>query len=285
MTKFADKTVLITGGAAGIGRLMAHKILKLGAKKMVLWDINKENLEFTTAELNSQGYNVFPYLVDVSDLEQVKTKAQEVKNEVGKVDILINNAGIVVGKYFHEHTHKDIDLSMNINTSALMHITLEFLNDMITNNEGHIVNIASAAGMVSNPKMSVYCASKWAAIGWSDSLRLELERIAKNVKVTTVTPYYISTGMFDGVKSRIIPIVKPETAANKIVKAIQRNRVFIRMPGMVYLLPFVKGILPVRWFDFIIGKGFGVYKTMSEFKGHGNKSDNYESNRDIKKTA
>ena len=181
---------------------------------------------------------------------------------------MINNAGVVVGKYFHEHTHADIDFSMNINTSALMHIALEFLNDMIEKGEGHIVNIASAAGMVSNPKMSIYCASKWAAIGWSDSLRLELESIAKGVKVTTVTPYYISTGMFDGVKSRIIPIVKPETAANKIVKAIRKNRIFIRMPWLVYFLPLIKGILPVRWFDFIIGKGFGVYKTMDEFKGH-----------------
>ena len=268
MTKFKDKTVLITGGAAGIGKLMAQKILTLGASKMILWDINKENLEKTEKELRESGFDVYTDIVDVANLDQVKQAAQKTKSAAGKIDILINNAGVVVGKYFHEHTHADIDFSMNINTSALMHIALEFLNDMIEKGEGHIVNIASAAGMVSNPKMSIYCASKWAAIGWSDSLRLELERIAKGVKVTTVTPYYISTGMFDGVKSRIIPIVKPETAANKIVKAIRKNRIFIRMPWLVYFLPLIKGILPVRWFDFIIGKGFGVYKTMDEFKGH-----------------
>lgn len=285
MTKFKNKTVLITGGAAGIGKVMAHKILEQGASRMILWDVNKENLEFTTKELKGFGFEVFSYIVDVSDIELVKQIAQKVKNKVGKVDILINNAGIVVGKYFHEHTHGDIDLSMNINTSALMHITLEFLNDMISAGEGHIVNIASAAGMVSNPKMSIYCASKWAAIGWSDSLRLEMERISKNVKVTTVTPYYIITGMFNGVKSRIIPIVKPETAANKIVKAIRRNKIFIRMPWLVYLLPLIKGILPVRWFDLVIGKGFGIYKTMNEFKGHVSKQKEDDSNRDIKKTA
>lgn len=267
MTKFKDKTVLITGGAAGIGKIMANKILNLGASKMILWDINKENLEITTKQLKESGFDVYSYIVDVANLEMVKQTAQKVKDEVGKVDILINNAGVVVGKYFHEHSHDDIDFSMNINASALMHITLEFLNDMIETGEGHIVNIASAAGMVSNPKMSIYSASKWAAIGWSDSLRLELELISK-IKVTTVTPYYISTGMFDGVKSRIIPIVKPEIAANKIIKAIRKNKLFIRMPWLVYLLPFIKGILPVRWFDFIIGKGFGVYKTMDEFKGH-----------------
>ncbi|MBU8892107.1 MAG: SDR family oxidoreductase [Bacteroidales bacterium] len=268
MTKFKNKIVLITGGAAGIGKLMANKILNLGASKMILWDINKENLDITSKELTGLGFDVFSFIVDVSNLEQIKQAAQKVKEEVGVPDILINNAGIVVGKYFHEHSHEDIDLSMSINTSALMHITLEFLNDIIKKGEGHIVNIASAAGMVSNPKMSVYCASKWAAIGWSDSLRLEMEQISKKIKVTTVTPYYISTGMFDGVKSPIIPIVKPETAANKIIKAIKKNRIFIRMPWLVYTMPFVKGILPVRWFDFIIGKGFGVYKSMSEFKGH-----------------
>jgi short-subunit dehydrogenase len=268
MSTFKEKTVLITGGASGIGKLMVQKILAQGASNMIIWDINTENLEKTEKELTEKGYKVFAYVVDVANLDQVKQSAQKVKSEVGKVDILINNAGVVVGKYFHEHSHKDIDFSMNINTLALMHTTKEFLDDMIKANDGHIVNIASAAGMVSNPKMSIYCASKWAAIGWSDSLRLEMERIAKGVKVTTVTPYYISTGMFDGVKSRIIPIVKPEKAANKIVRGIRKNSVFIRMPWLIYLLPLIKGVLPTRWFDLVVGKGFGVYKSMDEFKGH-----------------
>lgn len=268
MTKFKDKTVLITGGASGIGKLMAQKILSLGAAKMIIWDINGENLENTTHELKAPGFEIFPYQVDVADLEQVKQTAQKVKDEVGVVDVLINNAGVVVGKFFHEHSHQDIDFTMNINISALMHITLEFIHDMMDKEEGHIVNIASAAGMVANPKMSVYCASKWSVIGWSDSLRLEMERIHKKIKVTTVTPYYISTGMFDGVKSQLIPIIKPETAVRKIIRGVIKNKIFVRMPGIIYWLPLIKGILPARWFDFIVGKGFGVYQSMDEFKGH-----------------
>src|SRR6056297_1238340 len=270
MTTFKDKTVLITGGASGIGKLMAHKILSLGAAKMIIWDINRENLENTTNEIKESGGEIFSYQVDVANLEQVKQTALKVKDEVGIVDILINNAGVVVGKFFHEHSHQDIDFTMNINTSALMHITLEFIPDMMKKGEGHIVNIASAAGMVANPKMSIYCASKWSVIGWSDSLRLEMERIHKKVKVTTVTPYYISTGMFDGVKSKLIPIINPEKAARKIVRGVIKNKIFIRMPGIIYWLPLIKGILPARWFDFIVGKGFGVYKSMDEFKGHKN---------------
>jgi short-subunit dehydrogenase len=186
---------------------------------------------------------------------------------VGKIDILINNAGIVVGKYFIDHTHEDIDKTMGINSNALMHITREFLGDMMQTKQGHIVNIASAAGMVSNPKLSVYVASKFAVIGWSDSLRLEMEKEKTNVKITTVTPFYISTGMFDGVKSSIIPIVKPQNAVNKIIRGIENDRLYVRMPGIVNWVYFVKGVLPARWFDTIVGKWFGMHATMNEFKG------------------
>jgi all-trans-retinol dehydrogenase (NAD+) len=76
--------------------------------------------------------------------------------------------------------------------------------------------------MLSNPKMSVYAASKWAVTGWSDSLRLEMTQLHKNVHVTTVLPYYINTGMFDGVKSSIMPILKPEKVAAKVIRAIAK---------------------------------------------------------------
>jgi short-subunit dehydrogenase len=147
-----------------------------------------------------------------------------------------------------------------------MHITLEFLPDMLKQNSGHLINIASAAGMVANPQMSVYCASKWAVIGWSDSVRLEMKKLKKQVKVTTVTPYYINTGMFDGVKS-LIPIQNPEKATRKIIKGIERNRAFVRVPLIIYTLPLIKGLLPTIMFDWFVGKVLGVYKTMEHFKG------------------
>ena len=262
-----NKKALITGGASGIGKLMGKLLLQKGLHTLVIWDVNENLLHSTTNELTQQGFKVLPYVVDVMDTNAVIAAAQQVKKDAGKIDILINNAGIVVGKSFAEHSHNDIDRTMIINSSALMHITKEFLPDMIANKNGHIVNIASSAGMVSNPKMSVYVASKWAVIGWSDSLRLEMEKLNSNVKVTTVTPYYINTGMFDGVKSSVIPIVDPEVAAGKIIKGIENNKRFVRMPGIVYTLLFVKGILPARWFDVIVGKWMGIYKTMNDFKG------------------
>ncbi|HAN00851.1 MAG TPA: short-chain dehydrogenase [Marinilabiliales bacterium] len=266
MSSFNNKTLLITGGASGIGFLMAQQAIAKGAGKLIIWDINEQGLHKAIAQLKTSLPESYGYVVDVSSADQIKETAQKVKNELGRVHILINNAGVVVGRYFHEHTHADINFTIGINTNALMHVALEFLPEMMENNEGHLVNIASAAGMVANPQMSVYCASKWAIIGWSDSVRLEMKKLKKKVKVTTVTPYYISTGMFDGVKS-IIPITKPETAAEKIIAGIEKDKAFIRMPWLVYTLPLVKGVLPLGWFDFIVGKGLGVYKTMDHFKG------------------
>lgn len=268
MSTFKNKTVLITGGASGIGKLMGSLAIERGARSLIIWDINKKTLDETVGEFLLMQKNVRGFLVDVSNVEHIKSAAQQVKNDIGTVDILINNAGIVVGKYFDEHSHADIERTMMINASALMHVALEFLPRMIEQKNGHIVNIASAAGLVGNPKMSVYAASKWAVIGWSDSLRLEMEKLKTNVKVTYATPYYISTGMFDGVKTSVfIPINKPDTAAQKIIRAIEKDKLFVRMPSIVYILPFVKGILPTRAFDLIVGRFLKVYKTMDEFTG------------------
>jgi short-subunit dehydrogenase len=267
MSQVKNKTALITGAASGIGKLMGELFLQKGLKTLVAWDMNEKLLYEVSNELTKKGFHVLPYVVDVMDSNTVIATAKEVINKIGSIDILVNNAGIVVGKAFIEHSHSDIDKTMGINSSALMHISKEFLPAMIDNKCGHIVNIASAAGMLGNPNMSVYAASKWAVIGWSESLRLEMKELNLGIQVTTVTPFYINTGMFDGVKSRIVPIVDPMVAAKKIIKGIENNKRFVRMPGLVYTLPFIKGILPAAWFDVIVGKWMGVYKTMEGFRG------------------
>jgi len=269
MTKIRDKTVLITGGAAGIGRLMGDMCLQEGAKQLVIWDIDKDRLDETTREFLTLHFVVHPYIVDVSDLEQVIVMAGKVRNEVGEVDILINNAGIITGNHnFRDFTHALVDKTMAVNANAMMHVTLEFLPAMIGKGSGHIVNVSSAAGMLSNPMMSVYCASKWAVAGWSEALRIELESSHTGVRVTTVNPSYINTGMFSGVRvNPVMPILKPEILAGKVIRAIKHNRLFVRAPFMVKILPFTKGILPVRWFDLIVGRWLGVYRSMMGFKG------------------
>jgi all-trans-retinol dehydrogenase (NAD+) len=268
MTKITNRTVLITGGAAGIGKLLAQRCLDEKAYQVILWDINEENLETTRVELAEQGHRVLTYVVDVSNLEDIKTAAEAVRAEVGIVDILFNNAGIVVGKSFAEHTHRDITKTIDINVSGVMHVATEFIGDMLKQQEGHIINIASAAGLIPNPNMSVYAGSKWAVLGWSESLRLEMERDKTGVHITTVLPSYINTGMFDGVKAPMLtPIMEPEYIVEKIIQGVKNNSILLKEPFMVKSLPILRGLLPTRAFDYVAGTLFGVYKTMATFVG------------------
>lgn len=266
-TSFTDKVVLITGGASGIGKIMGIKALERGASKLVIWDINAEGLQQTINDFSECRNKVLTVEVDVASVESIQKAARYTCEVVGVPKVLINNAGIIVGKYFHEHTSADIERTMRINSDALMHVTNAFLPAMMDINDGAICNIASSAGLVSNPRMSVYAASKWAVIGWSDSLRLEMEELKKNISVTTVMPFYIKTGMFEGVKSKLIPIMKPEKAAEKIIRAIERGRRMYALPMPFWFIRLAQGILPLALYDWTMRNVFGIYDTMKEFKG------------------
>lgn len=264
--KIQSTNVLITGGASGIGKIMGQIVLQKGAKSLIIWDVNQAALEATAAEFTSYGH-VYIYQVDITNSELVAQTYQRVVQECGPVDILINCAGIVRGNNTFDHqTVQDIRLTMEVNTIAPMVLTLQVLPDMLRRNRGHICNIASAGGMLGNPKMSVYGASKWAVIGWSESMRIELQQQKSNVHVTTVAPYFISTGMFRGVRS-IFPILKPEPTAKKIIRAIERNTIFAGIPFGYHFIRFWQAILPLKIFDFIFGTVFGIYRTMDHFTG------------------
>ena len=266
MTKIKGRTLLITGGASGIGRIMGRMALQRGAKKVVVWDINEDNIAATESELNSYG-EVKGYKVDVANTEMVKQMFALTTKECGDVDILINSAGIITGnKTFAEQSQLDIDRTMAINATAPMTVALQALPPMLERNVGHICNIASAAGFIANPRMSTYAASKWAVIGWSDSLRVELQESKSNVHVTTIAPYYISTGMFDGVRSRIIPILKPEWVAKKILNAIEKNKKISSWPLGYHLIRTLQALLPLRALD-LLCKVLGIYNALDHFKG------------------
>lgn len=266
--KIKGKVVLITGGASGIGRIMGRRSLEKGAEALLIWDINADNIATTCREFASLG-KVHGSLVDVSDLNSIKRGYEEAKALFGRVDLLINCAGIVTGnQYFDGLTPTEIRRTMEINALAPMNIALQILPDMLARNEGHICNIASAAGLLANPRMSAYAASKWAVIGWSDSLRVELKERKSNVHVTTIAPYYINTGMFDGVQSRwFMPILDPENTSRKILRSIERNQTFNGIPWGFHIVRFLQGIFPTPVFDFMFGKLFGVYHTMDHFTG------------------
>lgn len=267
---------LITGGASGIGRIMGRICLEKGASNLIVWDINQANIDKTEAELSdvkpaeagvSKG-QIHSYIVNVSDPQAIKSAYEKVKSEVGEVDILVNCAGIVRGNNtFDKQTVQDIDLTMDINANAPMYVALAVLPDMLSRDRGHICNIASAAGMLGVPKLSVYCASKWAVIGWTESMRVELKQARSHVRVTSVAPYFINTGMFDGVNSKVFPILDPEKTAAKIIRAVEVGKSFRGIPFAYHFIRIWQGLLPNFLFDFIFGKVFGVYSVMDHFTG------------------
>ena len=265
--KFENANVLITGGASGIGKIMGRMALEKGAKCFIIWEINLEGIEETRKELSKYG-KVKGYIVDVSNNEMVNIAKQKTVEECGAVDILINCAGIITSnKTFDLQTPEEMVRTLNINSLAPMLVARAFLPEMLKRNHGHICNIASAGGMLSNPKMAVYSASKWAAIGWSDSVRIELQEMKSEVHITTVAPYYIDTGMFTGIKSRIIPILKPEYVSKRIIRAIERNRIFRGIPFGSHFIRFWQTVLPTKVFDWFFGKVIGIYHVMDGYTG------------------
>ncbi|HID8535231.1 SDR family NAD(P)-dependent oxidoreductase [Stenotrophomonas maltophilia] len=267
MSRIAGKTVLITGGASGIGKLMGRKLLEEGAAHLVVWDVQAHAMEQLATELAGADGRVSTYLVDLANPERIRAAVEDMEAAGVAVDIVVNNAGVVTGRTFVEHSSQEIARTMDVNALAPMYVARAFLPGMLARRSGHIVNIASAAGLVANPKMSVYCASKWAIVGWSDSLRIEMEQEKTGVSITTVTPYYIDTGMFDGVRSPFIPILKPAYVSDRIIAAIKSDRIFLRLPWIVNLVPLLRGILPMRWFDKIGGQWLGIYHSMDDFRG------------------
>lgn len=255
----------------GMGRLYAERAVREGAANVVLWDRNSEALEATAEELRNRGGSaVHPFALDIGSPSEVAAAAERVLSEVGVPDVLINNAGIVRGSYFWEHTPADITAVMQVNAVAPMQVTRAFLPQMIARRTpARILNVASASGTLSVPKMSVYTASKWAVIGWSDSLRLELNEAGNgHVTVTTLIPSYIRTGMFAGARGPLLtPLMEPQYVVDRAWAALLAGRARLQLPWTVPLGSALRGLLPQPLWDLVAGRVFKVYQSMDHFTG------------------
>lgn len=264
MTTIAGKRALITGGAQGIGFALAEQLAGEGAE-LVLTDVNAEALEEARSALSGR---VSAFALDVTDLEAIREVRESIVGEVGPIDILVNNAGVVFGGPFLDVPIERHHLTYQVNTLGLVSVTHAFLPQLIARSEAHLVNVASASGYLALPKGSTYASSKWAVIGFSESLRVELSRAGhRHVGVTTVCPSYVSTGMFDGVKPPLLtPMLTPQRLASQIVKAIKRGQLFVNEPWMVKLTPALMGVLPRRASD-LIADLLGASASMNTWRG------------------
>jgi all-trans-retinol dehydrogenase (NAD+) len=157
-----------------------------------------------------------------------------------------------------------------VNALAHYWTTRAFLPAMVEHGSGHVVTIASAAGLAGMPRMAAYAASKHAAVGFADSLRVEVAREAPGVRTTLVCPYYVDTGMFAGARTRfpwLLPILHEEDVVARIARAVERDQERVLLPPLVHLLPLVTA-LPTRVGDRVMD-ALGVSASMDRFVGRG----------------
>ncbi len=266
---FSGKKVLITGGSGGLGSGLAKKFLQDGAS-VILLDINLEGLRaFKESFMNTAYYeNIDTYKADFTKREEVLNICDLVLQKHGYIDVLINSAGVVTGKTILDSTFEEIERTFNINTISHFWTIKKFLPIMKEKNSGHIITISSAAGIIGVPKLADYCASKFAAFGIDESLRMELFKEKSKIKTTVVCPYYINTGMFKGVKTRfpfLLPILEPDKAVQKIYKGIKKGKTRIIFPALVYFTWFLR-LFPTGFFDSVV-HFLGIHDSMNDFIG------------------
>jgi len=267
MTGFRGAHALITGAAGGIGRLLARGAAARGAR-VTLLDLDEAGLLATRSELRRAGFDAEAFAVDLCDRPALQGVLRRVLAGRGPVDILINNAGVVTGKTLLDCPDAAIERTFQVNALALFWTVRALLPAMIERGSGHVVTIASAAGLGGTARLTDYCASKFAAVGFDESLRLELKALGHPIRTTVVCPWYIDTGMFQGVRSRfprLLPILRPDYVAGRIVRAVEADRRRLVMPRFVMAVLLIRS-LPPGLFDAVM-HFFGVDRTMDGFAG------------------
>ncbi|MFI3138837.1 SDR family NAD(P)-dependent oxidoreductase [Streptococcus sp. ZY1909104] len=199
------RTCMITGASSGIGKAIAYVFAKNG-DNVVITGRRKEQLETIKKDLEtSYSINVTLAVFDVTNVEEVIEQCQQIMKEVGHVDVLVNNAGLALGlDKFQEYDLADMLTMIDTNVRGLLTVTRQILPQMVENNNGHIINIGSTAGIYAYAGAAVYAATKSAVKVLSDGIRIDT--IDKNIKVTTLQPGIVETDFsqvrFHGDKER-----------------------------------------------------------------------------------
>lgn len=245
----AGEIVLITGAGHGIGRLTAYEFAKLNTK-LVLWDINKNGIEETAAKCRKLGAQVHPFVVDCSQREEIYSAARKVKEEVGDVSILVNNAGVVYTADLFATQDPQIEKTFEVNVLAHFWTTKAFLPAMMKNNHGHVVTVASAAGHTVVPFLLAYCSSKFAAVGFHRALTDELAALGRTgVRTSCLCPNFINTGFIKNPSTNLGPTLEPEEVVEHLMHGILTNQKMIFVPSSIAVLTVLERMFPERFLD------------------------------------
>lgn len=218
-------TVVVTGASAGLGRAIAHEFARTGAR-IGLISRDQAALDATATEVKTLGGRALVYAADVSDDAAVEAGASAIEEQLGPIDVWVNNAMVSVFSPIKQMEAAEFRRVTEVNYLGYVHGTLAALRRMLPRDKGRIVQVGSALAERSIPLQSAYCATKHAIVGFTDSLRCELYHDRSNVKVTVVNMPAMNTPQFTWVKSRlprmpqpVPPIYQPEVGARVVVRA------------------------------------------------------------------
>jgi NAD(P)-dependent dehydrogenase (short-subunit alcohol dehydrogenase family) len=268
---FHGRVAAISGAGSGIGRALANELATRGAH-LALSDIDDAGLAETVAQCEGRGVKITSHHVDVSDRAAVEAWAEQVVADHGKVNLIVNNAGVALGATIESVSYEDFEWLFGINFWGVVYGTKAFLPYLKASGEGHVVNLSSVFGLISVPSQSAYNAAKFAVRGFTDALRMELEIEGAPVSVTTIHPGGIKTNIAKN--ARIDPslekmtgdpekarrdfekafVTSPEKAARQILAAVQRDRRRALIGPDAKAIDFVSR-LPAGLYQRIVEKG------------------------------
>ena len=245
MDAFKDRVAVITGGAGGIGQAMARAFAARGAR-LVLADLDEAALGPATAALQDTGAQVLAVPTDVSKLESVQALADAAIRRFGAVHLICNNAGVAIFGPISRATHHDWQFMINVNLWGVVHGVETFVPILLQQGAGgHIVNTASMAGLVGMQWLGIYCTSKFAVVGLSESLHRELK--PAGIGVSVLCPMIVDTGinensirmrppaLRDESSAPVVPptsdikggVIPPDEVARRVVRGIDRQDLYI----------------------------------------------------------
>lgn len=258
--------ILVTGSANGLGRQLSLQLSLLGCV-VVCWDLDAKGNEETVRLARNQGGRAYGFQCDVSNRANVQKVAAQVRQDVGDVTVIINNAAILHSKGFLGQSSKEIERIFDVNVLGYIWVLQEFLPHMIETRHGHMVSVSSAAGLLACANAVPYSATKFAVRGIMEGIKEELRVDIRNTDIhfTTVYPFIMATGMVQKPLSRfqsILPITDPKVAAAKIIQGFRRNYVEVTIPDLLFYTYVTSRLFPVKLKYLIqdfLGCGMGVH--------------------------
>lgn len=229
-------TVLVTGGAQGIGRATAEAFARQGAR-VAIGDLDLELATATAARIGGAAYRL-----DVADPDSFAAFVADAEGQLGPVDVLVNNAGVMPNGGFLDLPPEVDRMTMEVNVFGVVHGMRAVLPGMLARGHGHVVNVASLAGKFPVPGLAIYNASKFAVVGLTAATRLEYADAG--VSLTAVLPSAVDTALASGLDMRPIPKVKPEEIAAAVVGSVSSRAAEIAVPRYVGGLATAAAVTP-----------------------------------------